>query len=388
MIKYRFKTKEEFIADNEWNHKDSTPKSWNCKGEMNKYLGKVIEAVHNKDIESTTSSFNIDGWAFSLLDYLSINIEVNKVPKYVKCINDGYSYHTHPYATTLSVKNYSGKFTTNQHIYIVDKVCKVNDLNAYALTRDGKGYLLEVHGAVEATKADYDSQFETLLEFPFEGYCKCIDNDLLNHLSNVLEKEFTSFKPPYPIALCWNKHSYWYVSGSSSKPLYNIEHLRPFFTNSDELIDGEWYYLPKSDGFYAKYSKKLTEKGQYNKTENKSCSEWINNIGIYHSNQGVANFKNATIALYSVQEYLPNGHKDKLTTDQSDQKQQSLKTNKNEKTSRKPSNSEKSNYGDRISISIKICKPNLTLSTGISIRGIGLKGSGSKIKLGNHHSYN
>ena len=73
--KYRFKTKEEFIADNNWDDQGGgvdTADGWEEYGAMNKYLGKEIPDKHIGAIEDN-NSFKIDGWTFNPCDTI-INI--------------------------------------------------------------------------------------------------------------------------------------------------------------------------------------------------------------------------------------------------------------------------------------------------------------------------
>lgn len=68
MKKYRFKTKEEFIADNLWNSRHSIkeggyPKKWNDLGEMNHYMGQDVPEKFNKYIEEN-KNFEYEDWCF------------------------------------------------------------------------------------------------------------------------------------------------------------------------------------------------------------------------------------------------------------------------------------------------------------------------------------
>lgn len=68
MKKYRFKTKEEFIADNLWEFRHfikegGYPKKWNDRGEMNHYLGQDVPEKFNKYIEED-KDFEYEDWWF------------------------------------------------------------------------------------------------------------------------------------------------------------------------------------------------------------------------------------------------------------------------------------------------------------------------------------
>lgn len=68
MKKYRFKTKEEFIANGLWNHQYGVkeggyPERWNNLGEMNHYMGQDVPEKFNKYIEED-KDFEYEDWIF------------------------------------------------------------------------------------------------------------------------------------------------------------------------------------------------------------------------------------------------------------------------------------------------------------------------------------
>jgi len=72
MSTYRFKTKEEFKADGNWQKHSGThsgPKNWNDKGAMDKFYGQNIPNEFNKTIE-TDKSFMYDDWHFRPTDFI------------------------------------------------------------------------------------------------------------------------------------------------------------------------------------------------------------------------------------------------------------------------------------------------------------------------------
>ena len=69
MKKYRFKTKEEFIADNLWKFNSKIkeggyPKKWNYLGEMNHYLGQDVPEKFNSYIKQN-EDFQYETWCFN-----------------------------------------------------------------------------------------------------------------------------------------------------------------------------------------------------------------------------------------------------------------------------------------------------------------------------------
>lgn len=69
MVKYRFKTKEEFIRDGQWNNKHDRPFGWNSAGRMNRFLGQDIPEKYNEKCDKELSIF-IDDWHFTSSDYV------------------------------------------------------------------------------------------------------------------------------------------------------------------------------------------------------------------------------------------------------------------------------------------------------------------------------
>lgn len=65
-IEYRFKTKEEFLAEGRWNSGEMAPSEWNH--DMNKYLGKPVPFEFYKYCNKS-SDFIYEGWYFSKNDY-------------------------------------------------------------------------------------------------------------------------------------------------------------------------------------------------------------------------------------------------------------------------------------------------------------------------------
>ena len=68
MKKYRFKTKEEFMADGLWNSNSlikegGYPTRWNDAGEMNHYMGQDVPEEFNHDIERD-KNFTYEDWHF------------------------------------------------------------------------------------------------------------------------------------------------------------------------------------------------------------------------------------------------------------------------------------------------------------------------------------
>ena len=62
MSKYRFKTKEEFKRDGDWDDEQNCPTHWNDHGKMNHFLGQDIPDIHNRSIQAGRD-FGHEGWS-------------------------------------------------------------------------------------------------------------------------------------------------------------------------------------------------------------------------------------------------------------------------------------------------------------------------------------
>ena len=79
---WRFKTKEEFIQDGNWEFRQSLllggfPKNWNSEGRMNSFLGKHIESKYWETI-SKGEDFNLEthSWSFRASDCTKLPLPI------------------------------------------------------------------------------------------------------------------------------------------------------------------------------------------------------------------------------------------------------------------------------------------------------------------------
>ena len=80
MVKYRFKTEQEFKAGGLWDYKLESPNGWNFRGGMNKYLGQDIPEEYNQKC-SKNQGFDLDEWFFGNEDYVLKEKETLKFKK-------------------------------------------------------------------------------------------------------------------------------------------------------------------------------------------------------------------------------------------------------------------------------------------------------------------
>jgi hypothetical protein len=105
MVKYRFKTEEEFKKDDRW--KSGNPMAWSATGAMNQYLGKDIPGEYNEFCDQK-KPLSYKGWAFTSSDYI-LKEEENYINRFIK-------------AKRFNI------FNTGVH---KDEIIKINDSNEY-----------------------------------------------------------------------------------------------------------------------------------------------------------------------------------------------------------------------------------------------------------------
>lgn len=85
VIKYRFKTKEEFIEEGRWIHRESGgrdgghPENWASDGGMNNYLGKTVSYGGHAAIETFKERggmyrISFDGWSFREWNFIGVDV--------------------------------------------------------------------------------------------------------------------------------------------------------------------------------------------------------------------------------------------------------------------------------------------------------------------------
>lgn len=93
MKRYRFKTKDEFIRDAEWDFDLNCPNLWSSSGEMNHYLGQEITNRGAVIRCENKQDFMLDDWSFRSCNY--IEIEENYSGRQVRALVDN------PHSTSI-----------------------------------------------------------------------------------------------------------------------------------------------------------------------------------------------------------------------------------------------------------------------------------------------
>jgi hypothetical protein len=133
MNKYRFKTKEEFKADGQWDKIDHCPIGWNFEGEMNHYLGQDVPEEYNESIEDR-EHFYMDTWSFKSTNCILKENVIFKKGKWYKGEANNY------YIKFDRIEKYDGfnKIYYTERIYSkeykkISDCWANNDLEYYAL---------------------------------------------------------------------------------------------------------------------------------------------------------------------------------------------------------------------------------------------------------------
>jgi hypothetical protein len=200
--------------------------------------------------------------------------------------------------------------------------------------------------------------------FPKEGFVKSTHKTLLKYLSfRPTAKNETYEVIDKHIGIAWNESHYWGVFLKSSKPLYEYHQLEPFFKDVKLSIEEEDFQEGEVVTHHGKTATIVTKFkcGKEYAVINHDGSGWTCTDKFARQYGIPSKFVNEKLWRVS---------------------SESIKKLKTIKTSNKQEEHE--HKSNKISRSIKVCKPNLKISEGVRTRGFGLKSSGSKIKLGNY----
>jgi hypothetical protein len=94
----------------------------------------------------------------------------------------------------------------------------------------------------------YALQQSPATEFPIEGQCKELSQDLLDYLRKTRTPEGDPSQKEKAKAICWNHKGYWFVSRSSQKPEYSYSYLSKFFTQKSPeqpKMEQQFDYTPQ-----------------------------------------------------------------------------------------------------------------------------------------------
>lgn len=315
MSKHRFKKREEFIRDGLWDDKYNCPNKWSSDGDMNKYLGKDVPDDFNVYCDKN-ESFEHDDWLFQNTDYV-----LKEQQEYFPDL----SQHIGRYIRALVDNPHLGNEVKKGDVGKIITRCQVDFPNR-------KSYS-----------------------------CRCaLSKDYLGVKYELLPEDYSpekKFKEPSVefIPGKWYKYNRWYIKYK--------EHIDGVWRSSEEIDSCKNYrqqeskfgdrdsddkkilltdlseiqeYLPKGHpdkvikqdfkvGKWYKWYQKNHENYHYGKvkridieTDTLVMSPWIIQRDDYN-HSGTFNLSKAEqiqeISVEQIQEFLPNSHPDKITSD-------------------------------------------------------------------------
>lgn len=281
--------------------------------------------------------------------------------------------------------------------------------------------------------------------FPTEGHVITKDVDFINHLKST-HRQSDSSNPSIFRGVGWNVTSFWYFVGSSSKTEYTVQQLKHFYEpipavkNEPHIsyvkcINDNHSYPAHPEAFkygVRHYANTSTTNGHVYRL----VKSFMMNIGTIHASNAYVLYRDGKEYLIDevgvtvsskeeydaqfadeeyekcIKEYTGKGEvgkiykrvkedqlhydgkyvflcsqneykrKEWLVPSTKEEYQAQFKQEKQFKTIKTEEHEHKTS---KISGSIKVCKSNFKISEGIGARGLGLKSSGSKIKLGNNN---
>ena len=328
MSKYRFKTREEFIQDGLWNDKYNCPDEWASEGQMNKYLGIDVPEKFNMDCDEK-EDFEYDGWYFRRNDYVLKEQQEyfddlsQHIGRYIRALIDN------PHSGSLVYKGDVGKIINT---YQVDFPNRKGYNCTSALDKNNLGVKYEL------LPEDYSPEQEDVPERIsfYVKYTKEFTEDLYNALWEWSKKN-SEFSPrgfgdsygelkqhKFYIFDNWTLNCHGKYGGTSPYKFsygvdnnkqscekeYSIEQVKKLIGYKEsniEFIPGKWY---KYNGWYIKYKDHVDD--IWRSSEQINYSKKYNKIESRFGGRDSDDKKILLIDLSEIQEYLPDGHPDKI----------------------------------------------------------------------------
>lgn len=398
MSKYRFKTEKEFIRDGLWDEKYNCPNEWAWQGSMNKYLGIDVpdECIVYCD---KNEKFNYDGWLFQNTDYVLKEQQEyfddlsQHIGRYIRALVDnphsgsrvykgdigkiinkgqvdfqnrkgynctcaldknnlGTKYELLPedYSPEQENKEPNVEFIPGKWYKLIN--CKnayrkcskipVEDRLPYSELIENGGYRCETGSIGDLTRIKLIEDLSEIQEYLPEGHPDKVKNFkfeigkwysfnwdrfgknsiVIAKIKEVREKDFIISWRSY----LWKDNDYNDEDGYMFKDISNIKELsidevQQYLPDghSDKIIEqkfeiGKWYkWYQKNHGNYHYGKVKTTLE-----TDTFVMSPWIIQCDDYN-HSGTFDLSKAEqiqeISVEDIQEFLPNNHPDKITSD-------------------------------------------------------------------------
>jgi hypothetical protein len=219
MSKYRFKTREEFERDGQWNDEYDCPVGWNESGDMNHYLGQDVP-IYLYESCDVGGDFTDDGWYFQSTDY--VLKEEDYTGRWIKALADN------PGCTSIKLGEVI-QIISKPDCYVLDKTSQGYSGMAISCPLDTSKWEL-----VEQPKDDIKLKF-----FPNSGAILILDCDNLKEFKKYLFDSGRTCNEAVgnPKYLAWNETSFWYPS-STGKTNYKWNQLKHFIPASSKVVPG------------------------------------------------------------------------------------------------------------------------------------------------------
>jgi hypothetical protein len=233
MSKYRFKTREEFERDGQWNDEYDCPVGWAESGCMNDFLGQDIP-IYLYEKCDVNEDFTMDGWYFQPTDY--VLKEEDYTGRWIKALAEN--------TECTSVKK-------GEVIQIISKP------NSYRLDKTSSGCpgmsieyplntseweLLET-GVIDIRKDSDKIEVENgvkLKFFPTSGAILISECNNLKEFKNFLLEcgKVSNSSDSAAKYLAWNETSFWRCVHDTSKTMYKWNQLKHFIPASSKVVPG------------------------------------------------------------------------------------------------------------------------------------------------------
>jgi hypothetical protein len=226
MSKYRFKTREEFYRDGQWNDEYDCPVGWNESGDMNHYLGEDIP-IYLYEKCDVGGDFTDDGWFFQPTDY--VLKEEDYTGRWIKAIVDNPSCTSVKLGEVIQIIGKPG-------CYRLDKTSSGYSGMGISCPLDTSKWELIPTNVIDIRKDSEKIEVKDdikLSSFPSSGAILISECDNLKEFKRYLFDSGRTCNEAVgnPKYLAWNETSFWYPS-STGKTNYKWNQLKHFIPAS------------------------------------------------------------------------------------------------------------------------------------------------------------
>jgi hypothetical protein len=230
MSKYRFKTREEFERDGQWNDEYECPIDWNESGEMNHYLGEDVPEHYNERCDKNWD-IGIDSWCFVPSNY--VLKEEDYTGRWIKALADNIQCTGVKAGEVIQI-------ISKPNTYRLDKTSSgCIGMSIQCPLNTSEWELLET-GVIDIRKDSEKIEVKDDIKpssFPSSGAVLVLECDDLKEFKKYLFDSGRTCNEAVgnPKYLSWNGTSFWYPTTGTGKTIYQWNQLKHFIPASKNV---------------------------------------------------------------------------------------------------------------------------------------------------------